>query len=264
MDFERATTVVGLSEDRKWNGIASIERTPGGWLYCVSYTGDEREPRPDNRVILCRSDDGGERWTEPITIGERPGTVSCVDPCIWLDPRGRMWVQYTVDDVGFKRPLSVRVTLRCDDPDADEPRFDDPGVFCPEAGTIFTLNRATILDDGRVLVPLVYCQDPTEPGQHYFARPQLLGCAISDDECETWWLSERVEAPERPAASSFSIAEPSSIIASVMGTVVLWPLARSLTWQVALANSSGPRIRATRCPFRSAYWSCLLILFGSG
>lgn len=196
MDFEQAITVVAQSEDRKWNGIASIERTPGGRLYCVSYTGDEREPRPGNRVILCWSDDGGEHWTEPITIGERPGTVSCVDPCIWMDPRGRMWIQYTADDVGFKRPLSVRVSLRCDDPDTDEPQLDDLGVFCPEAGTVFTLNRATILTDGRVLVPLVYCQDPTEPEQHYFRRPQLLGCAISDDECESWRLSDRAEAPD--------------------------------------------------------------------
>lgn len=218
MEFERATTVVGLSEDRQWNGIASIERTPEGRLYCVSYTGDEREPRPGNRVILCWSDDAGATWTEPITIGERPGTVSCVDPCIWMDPRGRMWIQYTVDDVGFKRPLSVRVSLRCDEPDAEEPQFSDLGVFCAEAGTIFTLNRAAILGDGRVLVPLVYCQDPTEPGQHYFARPQLLGCAVSDDECESWGLSDRVEAPD-------SWSNENMIVELCDGR--LWMLARS-------------------------------------
>ncbi|MGC9318079.1 MAG: sialidase family protein [Armatimonadota bacterium] len=196
MHLEGATTVVGLSEDRRWNGIASIERTPGGRLYVVSYTGGPKEPHPENHVILCWSDDAGESWTEPIIVAERPGTVSCVDPCLWVDPRGRLWLQHTVDDVGLKRPLSVRASLRCDEPDADEPELEDLGVFCPEAGTIFTLNRATILGDERILVPLVYCQDPTEPHQHYFARPQLLGCAISDDEAETWRLSDRVEAPD--------------------------------------------------------------------
>jgi predicted neuraminidase len=218
MDFVQATTVVGQSDERKWNGIASIEVTPGGRLYCTSYTGDEREPRPGNRVILCRSDDEGETWTEPITVGERPGTVSCVDSCIWEDPQGRMWLQYTVDDVGFKRPLSVRASLRCDEPDADEPNWQDLGVFCPEAGTIFTLNRATILDGGRTVVPLVYCQDPTEPEQHYFSRPQLLGCAISDDGCETWRLGERVEAPD-------SWSNENMIVELQDGR--LWMLARS-------------------------------------
>ncbi len=90
MNFQRAATVVGLSEDRAWNGIASIELTPGGRLYCVSYTGGPKEPHPDNRVILCWSDDGGDSWTVPMTLGERSRTEACLDPCIWQDPLGRL------------------------------------------------------------------------------------------------------------------------------------------------------------------------------
>lgn len=196
MQFERATTVVGLSDDRRWNGIASIERTPGGRLYVVSYTGGPKEPHPDNRVILCWSDDGGQTWTQPVTVADRDGPLACIDPCLWFDQRGRLWLQYILVSHDLSAPLSLQVSLRCDEPDAPTPQFGDLGVFCPEAGYVYPLNRATLLDDGRIVAPLVHLQDPEEPGQWYFARPQTLGCAISDDEGETWHLSERAEAPD--------------------------------------------------------------------
>ncbi len=195
MEFEQATTVVGLSDDRHWNGIASIERTPGGRLYVVSYTGGPKEPHPDNRVILSWSDDGGEHWSEPVTLGERLDSRACLDPCIWLDPRGRLWVQYTVCDHDMSRPLSVRFSARCDAPDAPEPTFEDLGGCCPEAGYVFPLNRPAVLGDGRIVLPLVFLQDPGEAGQWYFRRPQTLGCAISDDRGDSWRISERTEPP---------------------------------------------------------------------
>ncbi len=225
MRLAKSSTVVGLSADREWNGIASIERTPAGRLYVVSYTGGPREPHPDNRVILCWSDDGGDHWTEPIVLGERAGSRACIDPCIWLDPRGRLWVQYTVCEHDMTRPLSVRFSARCDVPDAPEPRFQDLGVFCPEAGYMFPLNRPTLLSEGRMVLPVVFLQDPTEPGQWYFRRPQTLGCAISDDDGESWRPSGRAEPPD-------SWGNENMIVELRDGR--LWMLARSRTghlWQ---------------------------------
>jgi hypothetical protein len=218
MNFQRAATVVGLSEDRAWNGIASIELTPGGRLYCVSYTGGPKEPHPDNRVILCWSDDGGDSWTVPMTLGERSGTEACLDPCIWQDPLGRLWVQYTVCDHDMTRPLSVRFSARCDLPDAAEPVFEDLGVFCPECGYVFLLNRPTLLADGRIVLPLVFLQDPSEPGQWYFRRPQTLGCAFSDDGGESWAISARTEPPSSWGNENMIVQ---------LGDGRLWMLARS-------------------------------------
>ncbi len=196
MRLAPSSTVVGLSADREWNGIASIERTLAGRFYVVSYTGGPKDPAPENRVMLCRSDDGGETWAEPVTIAERPGPLACLDPCVWFDPRGRLWVQYTLNSHDMSAPLSLRLSLRCDEPEADELHFTDLGAFCPEAGYVFSLNRPTLLASGRLLVPLVHLQDPEEPGQWYFGCPQTLGCAISDDGGDTWRLSARAEAPD--------------------------------------------------------------------
>ena len=225
MKLQRATRVATVSEDRPWNGIASIERTAGGRLWCVFYTGGPREPDPANRIVLCWSDDGGTSWTEPETVADRPGPLACLDPCIWTDPRGRLVVQYTVCSHDFSEPLSVRETLRCDDPDAAEPSFEHLGVCCPELGMVFPLNRPTLLSDGRLLLGMPTLQDPAEPGQWYFRRPQKLGCAISDDGGESWRPSARVAAPD-------NWSNESMIVELKDGR--LWMLARSRTgrlWQ---------------------------------
>ena len=225
MDFTQTTRVATTSDDRIWCGIASIERIQSGRLLCVFYTGGPKEPAPDNRVVLCWSDDSGETWTGPITIAEKPGTLACVDPCIWLDPRRRLVVQYTVCSHDFSEPLSVRETLRCDDPDAGEPRFERLGVCCPELGFVFPLNRPTLLGDGRLLLPMITLQDPVEPGQRYFGRPHKLACAISDDGGESWRPSARVAAPDGSSSENMIVE---------LRDGRLWMLARSRTghlWQ---------------------------------
>ncbi|MCD6361799.1 MAG: exo-alpha-sialidase [Armatimonadetes bacterium] len=225
MQFEQATRIATVSGDRTWNGIAGIERTGAGRLWCVFYTGGPKEPDPSNRVVVCRSDDGGTTWTEPRTVAERPGSLACIDPCVWLDPRGRLVVHYTLCSHDFTEPLCLRGALRCNDPDADEPHFEDLGVLCPELGFVFSLNRPALLSDGRLLLPIPTLQDPAEPGQWYFGRPQKLACAISDDGGESWRPSAQVAAPD-------NWSNENMIVELTDGR--LWMLARSRTgflWQ---------------------------------
>lgn len=225
MDFIRSARIATVSDDQAWAGIASVERTPIGRLFCVFYTGGPKEPAPENRVALSCSDDSGETWTEPLTIAEKPGALACIDPCIWMDPRERLVVQYTVYSHDFSEPLSVRETLRCDEPDADEPRFERLGVCCPELGLVFPLNRPTLLADGRLVLPMVTLQDPLEPGQGYFSRPHKLACAISDDGGESWRPSTRVAAPDNSSSENMIVE---------LRDGRLWMLARSVTgrlWQ---------------------------------
>ncbi len=218
MEFAQATRVATVSDDRPWCGIASIERTAAGRLFCVFYTGGPKEPAPDNRIVLCWSDDAGDTWTEPLTIAEKPGPLACIDPCVWFDSAGRLVVQYTVCSHDLTEPMSMRETLRCTDPDAAEPRFDHLGVCCPELGLVFPLNRPTVLSDGRLVLPMTALQDPTEPGQWYFGRPQKLACAISDDGGETWRPSARVAAPDNWSNESMVVE---------LRDGRLWMLARS-------------------------------------
>ena len=73
-----------------WAGIPGVEITPGGRLCVVFFSGGSREPDPANTVYLCRSDDGGEQFTDAVSAAEPAGGSRAFDPALWLDPRGRL------------------------------------------------------------------------------------------------------------------------------------------------------------------------------
>lgn len=47
---------------------AIVREAPDGHLILVSQCGGEDEPRPENRVYVFHSRDGGETWTKPVLI----------------------------------------------------------------------------------------------------------------------------------------------------------------------------------------------------
>lgn len=52
---------------------AIVREAPDGHLILVSQCGGEGEPRPENRVYVFHSRDGGETWTKPVLIAPDSG-----------------------------------------------------------------------------------------------------------------------------------------------------------------------------------------------
>ena len=77
------------STKRLWQGIPGLEVTPGGRQFVAFYSGGSRECIGNYVVLLCAEADGafGECAVVLPDAGHR-----CFDPCLWIDPQGRLWL----------------------------------------------------------------------------------------------------------------------------------------------------------------------------
>jgi hypothetical protein len=78
---------------RKWQGIPSIEISPGGRLWATWYGGPAGEGDPGNHQTLVTSGDDGKTWSDPVAVFQPgpEGNARCGDGHLWLDPQGRLW-----------------------------------------------------------------------------------------------------------------------------------------------------------------------------
>lgn len=79
---------------RIFQGIPGIERAANGRLWATWYAGGPDEPGegPGNYVVLVSSDDDGKSWSTPQLVIDPAGPVRAYDPCLWIDPTGRLWL----------------------------------------------------------------------------------------------------------------------------------------------------------------------------
>ena len=83
------------AENRIWQGIPGIERTKGGRIFSVFYSGGTGE-QIGNYVVLLKSDDDGKTFSEPIAVVYKAGKYRCYDATLWIDPYGRLWLIWSV------------------------------------------------------------------------------------------------------------------------------------------------------------------------
>ena len=79
---------------RNFQGIPSMERSPGGRLWATWYGGVGDGEDETNYVILVTSGDDGNTWSEEVLVVD-PGVENptrAYDPNIWLDPTGTLWL----------------------------------------------------------------------------------------------------------------------------------------------------------------------------
>lgn len=129
------------AEQRIWQGIPSIEVTENGRIYLTFYSGGVKEENR-NYCIIIRSDDG-VNYSEPIAVAYKDENHRCYDPCLWIDPLGRLWFTWSV------APEHALYGAVCDNPDADELVFGD--VF--EIGGDVMMNKPIVLSTGEWLFP---------------------------------------------------------------------------------------------------------------
>jgi len=134
------------SEHRVWQGVPSIEITKKGRFFSTFYSGGIKEEL-GNYVMLVVSDDG-VNFSEPIAVARKEG-YRCFDPCLWIDPLGRLWFTWSMI------PDHGTYAVICDDPDAEELVWRDV-IF---VGHDVMMNKPTVLSTGEWLFPIAVWND---------------------------------------------------------------------------------------------------------
>lgn len=181
--------------DRTWQGIPGLERTAKGRVFASWFTGGPKEPAPENAVLLCWSDDGAKSFNAPQVMAEPKDGTRCFDPCLWIDPKGRLWYLF---NRGNKDTAQHDVWARiCDEPDAATPIFGAEFRVGYDVPFAFRMNKVTVLSSGEWLMPVTLAQNPIHAwttGYNEQQEPTLHGVGISTDEGRTWKLRGAVKS----------------------------------------------------------------------
>ena len=176
---------------RTWQGIPGLERTANGRVFVSWFTGGTKEPEPENTVVLSHSDDDGKTFSAPqaMALPLNDGT-RCYDPCLWIDPKGRLWYLFnrSVKD-STRHGVYARI---CDAPDASPPVWGAEFRVGFDSPFSFRMNKATVLSSGEWILPVVHALEPLA-GWAGFDPKQVFGAAISTDEGKTWKLHGAVK-----------------------------------------------------------------------
>lgn len=124
-----------------WLGIPSIEVTNKGRTFLTYYSGGTRE-EIGNFCALIVSDDG-EHFGDPIAVSFEENH-RCFDPCLWIDPLGRLWYTWT------RYPDEGLFGAICEDPDAETIVFGEEFFI----GHNIMMNKPVVLSTGEWAFPL--------------------------------------------------------------------------------------------------------------
>ena len=186
-------------ETRIWQGIPGLERAANGRLWAAWYTGGEDE-NPGNHVVLATSGDDGATWVDPVLAVVPGPRRRAFDPCLWLDPKNRLWLFWaqTGDNVFFDGRGGVWA-MRADRPEDANASWTRPVRLCHGV----MMNKPTVLASGDWLLPAAVWfergSDARIPSPKPDAYPHRgSGVVASSDGGATWqWRGALVDAPAR-------------------------------------------------------------------
>ena len=130
-------------DQRLWEGIPSIEVTPGGRTFICFYGGGVKE-QIGNYVTVLKSEDDVHFTTFAAIMPDEHHR--CFDPCLWIDPLGRLWLTWS------QYPDDAEYGVILTDPDAPEDKMKFSQEFF--IGNNIMMNKPTVLKDGTWLFPL--------------------------------------------------------------------------------------------------------------
>lgn len=131
-------------------GVPAIERASQGRLWASWYT--TKSPRgvesPGSYIALVTSGDDGRTWSDLKLVVRPPRLCRVYDPCLWLDPDGRMWF-FWAQSAGMQDGRMGVWAMTTANPDAESPAWSEPRRI----GNGVMLNKPTLLKSGDWLLP---------------------------------------------------------------------------------------------------------------
>ena len=183
---------------RIFQGIPGIERAAGGRLWAVWYAGGPDEPSegPGNYVVAVTSDDDGHTWSAPKLVIDPPGEVRAYDPCLWHDPRGRLWLFWAQSYNWWDGRSGVWAVVSENSND-EEPRWSAPRRLTNG----IMMNKPTVLSTGEWLLPAAIWERPASDRtdaahRHDLSNERGTSIHVSRDEGGTWSLLGRATMPD--------------------------------------------------------------------
>lgn len=181
-------------EHRLWQGVPGIEKTKGGRLFATFYSGEETEG-PGNYVLLKKSENDGFTWSDIIAVYDPKSPQRAFDPCLWIDPDGRLWWFWSQSEGKFDGICGVWF-VRCDWPDEHHMIWTEPARFANGV----MMNKPTVLENGDWLMPCAIWTDGC-----YEGMPKIEGIRserksnvyISRDKGKTFSLYGQADVPDR-------------------------------------------------------------------
>ena len=126
---------------RMWQGIPSIEITKNGRIFVTFYSGGIKEEVGNFSMVVFS--DNGTDFSEPVIVAYKENN-RCYDPCLWIDPKGRLWFTWAESPEEYKV-----MGVICDEPDAQTLVWSEPF----EIGGEVLMNKPTVLTTGEWLFP---------------------------------------------------------------------------------------------------------------
>ncbi len=165
------------SKARKYQGIPTIERAPGGRLWAAWYAGPVFEDQY-NYVVAVTSGDDGKTWSDLKLVIDPDGNgpLRTSDPCFWLDPSGTLWLFCWLDRDG----VSLTMAIHTENPDAENPVWSDPVSLFPGV----MINKPIVTESGEWLMPSAM-----------WHRDSSCRVMVSKDAGKTWVLRGVANVP---------------------------------------------------------------------
>jgi hypothetical protein len=161
-----------------FQGIPSLERSPGGRLWATWYGGGVTEDH-HNYIMLVTSGDDGHTWTnlKLVIDPDREGPVRAYDPCPWLDPTGRLWLFWAQRTK--VHPYLFAITT--DNPDDADAVWSEPRRICEGV----MMCKPTVTREGDWLLPTAI-----------WHRAGSCRVVASPDQGRTWTLRGTATVPD--------------------------------------------------------------------
>jgi lysophospholipase L1-like esterase len=170
------------AEARKYQGIPTIERAPGGRLWAAWYAGPIHEDRY-NFAMAATSGDDGKTWSglKLVVDPDGDGPLRASDPCLWQDPAGRLWLFWWMNGMHDGQDLKVTLAIVTENPDDENPVWTEPRALFPGV----MLNKPIVNQAGEWLMPAaIWKQDGS------------CRMMVSKDSGKTWALRGTANVPE--------------------------------------------------------------------
>lgn len=205
-------------ENRKFQGIPSLARSPQGRLWAVWYASPTGGEDANNYVVAVTSGDDGHSWSEPVLVidPDQTGPVRAFDPEAWVDPTGRLWI-FWAQAQGHDGTVSGVWALTTTNPEVARPEWSAPRRLTDG----IMMCKPMVLSSGEWVLP----------ASTWRKTDNSARMVVSTDHGETWTVRGASHVPEK-----MRVFDEHMIVERQDGS--LWMLIRSNTGTLLEATST--------------------------